>query len=147
MWHLIVLFVVALLIGIGGGYAAWKLATEWATTILAFWLGIMLALAILKLAKVENQNVTLGACAVAGILGFVVGRKYNTGIKKFGTAIIGAFILIRGLSVYIGGFPSEVNMEGGYDAAKLKQENGNALFFTIGYLAGFIILSCAGAIF
>ena len=36
-----------------------------------------------------------------------MGRKYNQGIKKFGTAIIGSFILVRGVSLYVGNFPSE----------------------------------------
>jgi hypothetical protein len=118
MWHLIVLFIVALAIGILAGFVAWKLLINWATTILAFWLGIMLALSILKLAGVSDQNITLGACVVGGVIGFFIGKKYNTGIKKFGTAIIGSFILVRGISVYLGGFPSDFNTDAGVDEAQ-----------------------------
>ena len=52
MWHLIVLMLVALVFGIIVGILIFKFAAKWGVTILAFWLGILLALLILKLAQV-----------------------------------------------------------------------------------------------
>lgn len=144
MWHFVVLLIAALAFGILAGVAAWKLAKEWGVAILAFWLGIMLALLVLKIAQVQNQNITLGAAAAGGLLGAFLGRTYNQGIKKFGTAIIGSFILVRGVSMYLGHFPSE------FDTGKLKEavspESGQVLYYTIGYLVGFIVLAFLGAL-
>ena len=50
MWHFAVLVIAALAFGILAGLAAWKLAKDWGVAILAFWLGIMVALLALKLA-------------------------------------------------------------------------------------------------
>jgi hypothetical protein len=54
MWHFGVLIAAALAFGILAGLAAWKLAKECGVAILAFWLGIMLALLVLKIAQVSN---------------------------------------------------------------------------------------------
>merc|ERR1711988_372155 len=107
LWHLVVLLLVALAFGVLAGYCAWTVANEWAVAILSFWLGILLAILILKTAEVENQNITLIAAGVGGLLGAWLGSKYNHGIKKLGTGIIGAFLLVRGVAVYVGNFPSE----------------------------------------
>ena len=74
-----------------------------------------------------------------------MGRKYNQGIKKFGTAIIGSFILVRGVSMYVGNFPSEF-AQGKVNAA-LDTENGSVLYCTLGYLVGFVLLAFIGAVF
>lgn len=144
-WHFGVLIAAALAFGILAGLAAWKLAKEWGVAILGFWLGITLALLVLKIAQVSNQNITLGAAAAGGLLGAFFGRKYNVGIKKFGTAIIGSFILVRGVSMYLGNFPSE------FDQGKLSKaagpESGEVLYFTIGYLVAFVVLAFLGALF
>lgn len=146
MWHFAILVIAALAFGILAGIMAYKLAKEWGVAILAFWLGIMVALLVLKLARVQNQNITLGSCALGGLLGGFLGRKYNHGIKKFGTAIIGSFILIRGSASYIGNFPSEF-APGKVSEAMASQENGQMLYYTLGYLVAFILLAFCGAVF
>lgn len=152
LWHLVVLLLVALAFGVLAGYCAWTVAYDWAVAILSFWLGILLAILILKTAEVENQNITLIAAGVGGLLGAWLGSKYNHGIKKLGTGIIGAFLLVRGVAVYVGNFPSEFSqgvpdLENVDAAALLQADDGNQLVYTIGYLVGFIILACAGFIF
>jgi len=53
--------------------------------------------------------------------------------------------LVRGVSLYLGNFPSE------FDQGKIEKavspESGEVLYYTIGYLVGFIILSFLGALF
>jgi hypothetical protein len=73
LWHLIVLLLIALVFGIVAGICMFKLAEAWGVPILSFWLGILLAMFCLKLASVQSQNMTLGACAVGGILGALIG--------------------------------------------------------------------------
>ena len=151
MWHLIVLVIASLAFGVVAAIFAFKFVENWGVTILAFWVGILLALMALKLAQVQNQNITLGACAVGGILGACIGNKYKAGIKKFGTAIIGGFLLIRGIAVYAGHFPSEFGQSQklSEDEAKILEEPDSAstLYWTIGYLVAFVVISFAGAVF
>lgn len=148
LWHLLVLVLAALAFGVLAGIAARKLAEDWAVTILAFWVGLLLALMILKMAQVEDQNITLGAAAVAGGLGALLGSKFNDSFKKIGTAIVGSFLTIRGIAMYLGHFPSEFNSGSVDDIQKLKEAaEGTQLYYILGYVAGFVILSIIGTIF
>lgn len=81
MMHLIILLIVAIVFGILGGIAAFYLAKDWAITVLAFWLGILIALMILKLAQVQDQKISLVAAAVGGVLGAVCGKRMNDTVK------------------------------------------------------------------
>lgn len=151
-WHFIVLVVAALAFGILAGCAAHRLAKEWGVTLLAFWLGIMFATFVLKLLQLQNQNYTLAAAAIGGIGGAYLGKTYNRGIKKFGTAIIGSFLLIRGASAYIGNFPSEFNSSGSFKdgtavSKVMDSEDSQMLYYTIGYLVAFIVIAFLGAVF
>lgn len=146
LFHLIILLAVSVIFGIIAGICIFKVANNWAVTMLSFWLGIMVAVFILKLAQIQNQNITLIACGVGGMIGAYIGSKYNHGIKKLGTGVIGSFLLIRGLAMYIGHFPSEFET-GDVDASVLNPDEGSQLFYTIGYLAAFIVIACLGFIF
>ena len=48
-----------------------------------------------------------------GLVGFVLGVIYSEGVKIYLTAFLGAFFFIRGISVYAGGFPSELDLMDG----------------------------------
>ena len=151
-WHFLVLVIAAFAFGLLAGCAAYRLAKDWGVTLLAFWLGIMLATFILKLTQLQNQNYTLAAAAVGGIVGAYFGKTYNRRIKKFGTAIIGAFLLIRGASTYIGNFPSEFNSVGSFkDGSAMSKvvqtEDSQMMYYTIGYLVAFIALAFVGSVF
>ena len=150
-WHFIILVVAALAFGIIAGLAAYKLAKDWGVMFLAFWLGIMLAMFVLKVVQVQNQNYTILAAAVGGIGGAYLGKTYNRGIKKFGTAIIGSFLLIRGVSMYLGNFPSEFNSVGSFKDGSvtnvIQADDPEMLYYTIGYLVAFLGIAFAGAVF
>lgn len=81
MWHFIVLVVIAAVFGIVAGIAAYYFAKEWAVAVLSFWLGIMVALVILKLAQQQDQKITLVAAAFGGVIGVVLGKKFNDCVK------------------------------------------------------------------
>lgn len=145
MMHIVILLIVALIFGIIAGILAWKLARNWGTKILAFWCGILLAIMILKMAQVQNQNITLVAAAAGGVIGLIIGHYFKQGIEKFGTAFVGSFMIIRGLACYIGHFPSEFNTGA---AQKLVDGKSNSdLFYVIGYVIAFIVIAIGGAVF
>lgn len=81
MMHFVILLVVAIIFGIVGSIAAYFLVKDWAIPVLAFWLGIAVAIMILKLTQVQDQKITLLAAAVGGVIGVVVGKQLNVAIK------------------------------------------------------------------
>lgn len=54
--------------------------------------------------------------------------------------------MIRGISVYLGNFPSEFD-QGTIDKKLLNPESSDTLFYTIGYIVAFLVLSFVGALF
>lgn len=113
-------------------------------SILGGWLGIVLVMFVLKMAGVKNQNVVLGT-ALVGAIGFgVLANKFKAGIKRLGTAFIGAFIVVRGVASYLGGLPSEF-AESKEAAASLDYASKEAVF-VYAYFAGFLFLGIVGLI-
>jgi len=75
---------------------------------------------------------------VAAIIGVYIGRTFNKYVKSFGTAIVGATMLVVGVSMYdkkmsVDEIPSKDDLK---DKAMLGRY--------IGYSAGWIILTCLG---
>lgn len=111
-------------------------------SILGGWLGIVLVMFLLKMASIKNQNVLLG-CSLLAAVGFgMLANKFKAGIKRLGTAFIGAFIVIRGIASYAGGLPSEF-AESKEEAAALDYGSKEAVF-VYAYFAGFLVLGIFG---
>jgi hypothetical protein len=146
MVSLVILLVVGLIIGGLAGYFAFRIAAEWGMTLLGFAAGIMLALMILKLTQVQNQNASLGAAVVGGAIGGIIGYKFSKKMLIFGTAFIGAFFIIRGTAIYLGNFPSEFASKGEELTGGEMKFSGEILYYTIGYFVGLIFFFIVGAI-
>jgi len=153
MWSLIVLLVVAALLGLLIAWLTYKFLQAWSIAILGGWLGIVLVLFILKMAGVKNQNIVLGCALLAAVLAGFFSNKFKVCIKKFGTAFIGAFIVVRGVASYAGGFPSEFSAgtfkdksNGGAAMAPEFDYGSKEALFVYAYLAGFLVLGIVGVV-
>ena len=91
------------------------------------------------------------AAAIGGIGGAYLGYTYKRGIKKFGTAIIGSFLLIRGASMYFWNFPSEFNSVGSFKDGSMTNEfrptTPRCFTTQYGYLIAFVAITIAGEVF
>jgi hypothetical protein len=103
---------------------------------------------VLKLAGVKNQNIVLGVCLVTAIGCAFLSNKFKSGIKRTGTAFIGAYLTVRGIGTYAGGFPSELsNSAGKYkDLEKDDLVSKEAIYVYV-YLVGFLVLGVIGIYF
>lgn len=145
MGSIIALLVIAVLIGICIGYLTYRFAQAWAVPILGGWLGIVVGMLVLKLAGVKNQNVVLGVCLVAAVGVAFISNKFKSGIKKIGTAFIGAFITVRGIGSYAGGFPSELSSSAGkYKDLEKDDLVSKEAIYVYFYLLGFLVLGFLG---
>lgn len=51
---------------------------------------------------------------MGALLGGYLGKEYNKLVRCVGTSIIGAFLLVRGVSMYVGGWPTDAALEAGF---------------------------------
>lgn len=128
--------VIVLLVAIGAGGLAAKLGWEFVKT---FMIPIMAAAGsvagILLLAgalHVDNKYTKIGLIFVAIILGGFLGHKFNNPVKTFGTAFVGAFMTVRGLSTIFGGWPGDSDVHHLHPTKKIWAYLGTFVVLFVG---------------
>ena len=100
-----VLFVCSI-IGMVAGYFAYKSGQKFAVPLLGAWVGIAVGLSLIRVVGVNSKAASAGVAIVGAFAGAFLGHKLNRLIRSLGTAIIGSYLLIRGIATYAGGYPS-----------------------------------------
>jgi hypothetical protein len=151
MGVLIVLLLVAIAVGAGVAKLAWNFIKQWAVAIMMAAASVAGVLVFCGVINVSNNLVKIALVFVAIIAGGFIGKKLNKGVKTFGTAFVGAFLVIRGLSTFIGGWPGDEDHDhhDHHDDHFGKKDLKHAfkhhkLIFA--YLGGFVFLFIAGAL-
>jgi len=137
LWELIMILLVGIIIGVLFAKLAWNFIKSWVVSIMAAAAVVVLVLMLLGVADVTIMWVKIAAIFVGIFVGGYVGRKLNKPIKTFGTAFVGSFMVVRGSSFYIGGWPGE-------EMPSLHHHKYDAFIFA--YLAAFLILWFAGSL-
>lgn len=138
----LLLGVIVAALGLGAliAYFTNKITKKLIVPILGAVSGIVVFLMIAKIFSF-NKGLYNTLFAIAGaILGWFLGFKFDSIIKSLSTALIGSFLLVRGIGCYAPGYPSEFNVSS-------IATNPNQNIETIGYLAAFVILAIAGFIY
>lgn len=133
--------VVALIIGGVAGFFSKKFAKAWATTLLAAWAGFVALSLLVKVVGIYNNKAVLALEIAGAIGGGFLGKKLDKHIKSFGTAFIGAYLLIRGVGTYAGGYPSESEIAKQAESGEVEKYNP----MVWGYFAGFIFFAVLGS--
>lgn len=114
-------------------------------SIIAFCLGGVIAAVVTAAAQVQDNMVKSVVIILACLLGFYLGQTYNKYMKSIGTAILGAFLISRGVASYDPKAPSIFTTgslkvdDVEFDADQLKDKR------TIAYLAFVVVFSCIGS--
>lgn len=102
-----------LIIGVGvlfialGGVIAYymaRFADKFAVPLISGWVGGIIGFMLIGATKMPGAAKILIISVVAGAAGYY-SFKVQRYVKSAGTAIIGAFILFRGIGNYVGGYP------------------------------------------
>lgn len=113
--------------------------------LLAAWGGVCLGFLINTTFFVSNTwaywAIIVGCALVVGLLTFYVQEAVVMVITSF----IGSYAVIRGISLYAGGFPPETQLHRMIKEGGLTWDDFPKAFF--GYLAGILILSILSAIY
>ena len=135
---LVVIFICTGFLGYMVAHFTKKFAEEWATTLLAAWGGIVVIMQLMKIGQITNGTMLITGAIAGAFIGSYLGKQLNDIVKSFGTAFIGAFFVIKGVSFYIGGFPTEAKA---IQEADLTDKEG-ALFWA--YFGAFVALTIFG---
>mmetsp|Transcript_11018 Transcript_11018/g.18414 ORF Transcript_11018/g.18414 Transcript_11018/m.18414 type:complete len:215 (-) Transcript_11018:193-837(-) len=104
-----VILIVIGLIGVAVGYFVAK-ARKYGIALLSAWGGAMLGLIITSVLFVENKYayyaIIIGSAIVLAMIAFKFEKITIMSITSF----IGSYGIIRGISLYVGGFPSETSL-------------------------------------
>lgn len=127
---------------IGGliAFFTYKVTRKFIVPILGAAAGIFSFLMLAKIFGLKGY-LNLISAIVGAVSGWFLAYKFHTFIRAFGTAVVGAFLIVRGIGCYAPGFPSET-----IDFKAVKADP-NANLELIGYLAGFVIIAVLGTIF
>jgi hypothetical protein len=109
-YALIGLIIGSTLVGLAAAFVASKFAKDFGTTVVGVGGGVALALFILTFAKVTAEWITIVSCVAAGLIGGILGYKYNKQVRCIGTSLIGSFILVRGVAFYVGNWPTKISI-------------------------------------
>lgn len=135
--------VCSILLGLVAGFFMMKLERVGAA-VLAGWGGFLIGLMLneMVLYKAESQAlfwcITIGCAIVAAVLSFIFYEHVLINM----TAFAGAYMLIRGISLYAGGFPNEFTL-----AEQLKAGDTSAFtnWFYL-YMGGIVIVAIVGSV-
>ena len=131
---------ISVALGFTLAYLTFKFTKTHATSILSAIGGVVIALMILKIFAVKSSIITIAVAVLGAAAGFFIGKKFQNLLKAVSTALIGSFFIVRGFGCYLPGWSTDMG-----DFKDMAQ-NPNQNLESIGYLAGFIILTVAGII-
>jgi hypothetical protein len=134
-------WLVVALIGVLGIVAGWLLQRyrKIGVSVLAAWGGVMLGFVITNTfvigSAVAYWLIIVGMAIVFAIVAFFTEK----GVIIFITSFVGSYSLIRGISLYAGGFPNEIELHNEIESGAIDWSSFNKGFY--GYLAGILILT------
>ena len=105
-------FALAIIFGVLVGWFLKKTAITFGVLALGVIIGFSLGAMCYNTFFMATHNVWLMiGCIVIGVIVFgYLASKYNEHIRIYGTAFIGSYCFIRGISLFCGHYPSEVEM-------------------------------------
>lgn len=137
-------FVVALAAGLFVGWFIKKLRRIGITVLCAaagFFLGFLLY-SLVFIQWLEHQAVLIVLVILLTALGAYLGWRFDKLIIVYVTAFLGAYALVRGISIFAGKFPNEIALYGQLSSGTFEGLGG--VFY--GYLAGIVITGIVGVI-
>jgi len=134
-------WVIIVLVFIGANIVGFILVKfrKWGIAALAGWGGVMIGFMITTTFVIKNQgaywSIVIGCGLASGVTAFVI-EKHTI---MFLTSFSGSYFLIRGISLYAGGFPNEIELHKEIEQGAVTWETFDKSFY--GYLFGIIALT------
>jgi len=132
----------SVIVGLGVTYFTYRFSKAWAVALIAAFGGFVCAALLTGLAGISKPAMQIAIVVVGAAGGLFIGKKFNAFVRAVGTSVIGAFMIVRGIGMYAGGYPSEISI-----LNKAKAGNLNFKGSIWGYFAGFVVLAVGCSVF
>lgn len=110
---------------IAGGVAAWffsKIYKEWAAALIACFGGFIVTIMVISMFNLPNIANLIALIVVCGLCVYF-GKVYDNQIKAYGTAGVGAFLVVYACATFAGKAPS-LSQNSEFDSAQLLMIGG-----------------------
>lgn len=143
VWIILGLWII---IGLVVGYFMVK-KRKWGIALMGCFGGVVLGLLITTIVGPALSNAILYYCIIIGcaIIAFVITLYVEKAVIIVSTSFVGSFMIIRGISMYAGGFPNETELHTLAKDGFVNWDTFPKVFYA--YLAGILILSIGTGIF
>lgn len=131
-------------IGAGAGYMLAKYR-KYGVGLLAGWGGVMIGFVITSSFAVGNQYAFYAILAVSAVVMFYLAVKLEETVIILVTSFIGAYATVRGVSLYVGGFPSETELHVEISSGAVDWETYDKKFYI--YLGAILVMTCISALY
>jgi len=120
---------------------------KWGIAVVGAFGGVMLGLLLTTIfgSLISNAVVYYLIIAVCGILAFLIAFKVEKFVLILSTSFIGSYFIVRGISMYAGGFPSETSLHTMVRDGLVDWSTFPKIFFA--YLAGIFVLTIGTTVF
>lgn len=139
-----IVFVGIILVSAGVGYGLMKVR-KFGVGIFAGWGGVMLGFVITTTFHVGNQYGYYAIIVAMAIAMFLLAWKIEKTVIILLTAFIGSYSLVRGVSQYAGGFPSETELHREIEANISNWENFPKEYYI--YLGAIVVLTIVSSVY
>jgi len=143
-WAKWLALVAIILVSAVAGYYIQKLR-KYSVAIVAAWGGVMLGFIITTAFVIENKGAFYATIVGCGIVSFFVALKIEKTVVIIVTAFIGSYSLIRGVSLYAGGFPNESELHNEISDGAVDWDTFDKKFYI--YLGAIFVSTCIGIIY
>jgi hypothetical protein len=148
IWEYSVWIILAiwLIIGIVAGVFIGR-KRKWGIAIVGAFGGVMLGLLLTTIfgSLIGNAVVYWIIIVTCGILAFLIAFKIEKSVLILSTSFIGSYFIIRGISMYAGGFPNETEVHSMVKEGLVDWNTFPKVFFA--YLAGIVVLTICTTIY
>ena len=133
-----------IVVSLGLGFLVMRLR-KWGIAIVAAWGGVMLGFVLTTAFVVENKWAYYAILIGCGAACFFVAFKIETTVVIIITGFVGAYALVRGVSLYAGGFPSETQLHDEIASGAVTWATFDKTFYI--YLGAIVVGSIVGVWF
>lgn len=141
-WGLWVAFGGIVLASLGVGFGFMK-ARKLGISVFAGWGGVMFGFIVTTTFVVSNIYAYYGLIAACALVMFIAAWKIEETVVILLTAFIGSYSLVRGVSLYVGGFPSETELQKELSNDVINWESFPKTYY--GYLGAIVGLTFVSA--
>ena len=143
-WVVWTAFVIILLVSFGVGALLVKFR-KYGVAVFAGWGGVMLGFVVTTSFAVANVYAFYAIIVAAAIGMFFIAVKIEKTVIIMLTAFIGAYAFVRGISLYVGGFPSESELHAELEAKIITFDTMPKSYYA--YLGGILLLFIVSTIY